>query len=84
MLRRTKRHALLAIRKKSARGNGPKVEFIIDQVDGKTATSKGKKDAISAFRCPPGCLQVLPDDGHYFKVATDGKAKGKINLGNAY
>ena len=23
---------------------------------------------------------MLPDDGYYFKVATNGKAKGKINL----
>jgi fructose-1,6-bisphosphatase II len=62
-------------------GNGPKVEFVIDQVDGTTATSKGRKDAISALACAPaGCLQVLPDDGYYFKVATDGTAKGKINL----
>jgi fructose-1,6-bisphosphatase II len=29
---------------------------------------------------PAGCLKVLPDDGYYFKVATDDKAKGKINL----
>jgi fructose-1,6-bisphosphatase II len=50
-------------------------------VDGTTATSKGKKDAISALACAPaGCLQVLPDDGYYFKVATNGIAKGKINL----
>jgi len=62
-------------------GSGPKVEFVIDQVDGTTATSKGKKDAISALACAPkGCLQVLPDDGYYFKVATDGTSKGKINL----
>ncbi len=61
-------------------GNGPKVEFVIDQVDGTTATSKGKKDAISALACAPaGCLQVLPDDGYYFKIATDGKSKGKIS-----
>jgi fructose-1,6-bisphosphatase II len=62
-------------------GNGPKVQFVIDQVDGTTATSKGKKDAISALACAPsGCLQVLPDDGYYFKVATNGIARGKINL----
>jgi fructose-1,6-bisphosphatase II len=62
-------------------GNGPKVEFVIDPVDGTTATSKGKKDAISALACAPvGCLQVLPDDGYYFKVATNGVSKGKINL----
>ena len=68
-------------REKVGTGNGPKVEFVIDQVDGTTATSKGKKDAISALACAPaGCLQVLPDDGYYFKVATNGAAKGKINL----
>lgn len=27
-----------------------------------------------------GCLQVLPDDGYYFKVATDHQSKGKISL----
>ena len=68
-------------KEKVGTGNGPKVEFIIDQVDGTTATSKGKKDAISALCCAPsGCLKVLPDDGYYFKVATNGLAKGKINL----
>lgn len=62
-------------------GNGPQVEFVVDQVDGTTATSKGKKDAISALACAPrGCLKVLPDDGYYFKVATNGIARGKINL----
>jgi len=62
-------------------GNGPKVEFVVDQVDGTTATSKGKKDAISALACAPqGCLKVLPDDGYYFKIATNGIARGKINL----
>ena len=68
-------------REKVGTGNGPKVEFVIDQVDGTTATSKGRKDAISALACAPaGCLQVLPDDGYYFKVATDGKSRGKISL----
>jgi fructose-1,6-bisphosphatase II len=68
-------------KEKVGTGNGPKVEFIIDQVDGTTATSLGKKDAISALACAPaGCLKVLPDDGYYFKVATDGTSKGKINL----
>jgi fructose-1,6-bisphosphatase II len=61
--------------------SGPKVEFIIDPVDGTTATSKGRKDAISALACAPeGCLQVLPDDGYYFKVATDYQSRGKISL----
>ena len=47
-------------KEKVGTGNGPKVEFVIDQVDGTTATSKGKKDAISALACAPaGCLQVL-------------------------
>jgi len=68
-------------KEKVGTGNGPKVEFVVDQVDGTTATSKGRKDAISALACAPsGCLQVLPDDGYYFKVATNGIAKGKINL----
>jgi fructose-1,6-bisphosphatase II len=60
---------------------GPKVEFVFDPVDGTTATSKGRKDAISALACAPaGCFQVLPDDGYYFKVATDKHSKGKISL----
>lgn len=60
---------------------GPKVEFVIDPVDGTTATSKGRKDAISALACAPaGCFQVLPDDGYYFKVATDHHSIGKISL----
>ena len=68
-------------REKVGTGSGPKVELVIDQVDGTTATSKGKKDAISALACAPaGCLQVLPDDGYYFKVATDDQSKGKISL----
>jgi fructose-1,6-bisphosphatase II len=68
-------------REKVGTGNGPKVELVIDQVDGTTATSKGRKDAISALACaPPNCLQVLPDDGYYFKVATDGQSKGKLSL----
>ena len=68
-------------REKVGTGSGPKVELVIDQVDGTTATSKGKKDAISALACAPaGCFQVLPDDGYYFKVATDGQSKGKISL----
>jgi fructose-1,6-bisphosphatase II len=68
-------------REKVGTGSGPKVELVIDQVDGTTATSKGKKDAISALACAPaGCLQVLPDDGYYFKVATDGQSRGKISL----
>jgi fructose-1,6-bisphosphatase II len=68
-------------REKVGTGSGPKVELVVDQVDGTTATSKGKKDAISALACAPaGCLKVLPDDGYYFKVATDGKSKGKLSL----
>lgn len=62
-------------------GKGPKVEFVVDPVDGTTATSKGRKDAISALACAPaGCFQILPDDGYYFKVATDYNSKGKISL----
>jgi len=68
-------------REKVGTRSGPQVEFVIDPVDGTTATSKGRKDAISALACAPrGCLQVLPDDGYYFKVATDHKSKGKISL----
>lgn len=70
-----------ALREKVGTGKGPKVEFVIDPVDGTTAASKGRKDAISALACAPNdCLQVLPDDGYYFKVATDGNSMGKINL----
>jgi fructose-1,6-bisphosphatase II len=62
-------------------GPGPKVEFVMDPVDGTTATSKGRKDAISALACAPkGCLQVLPDDGYYFKVATDRHSRDRISL----
>lgn len=62
-------------------GRGPKVEFIIDPVDGTTAASKGRKDAISALACAPaGCFQVLPDDGYYFKVATGSHSIDKITL----
>jgi len=69
------------LREKVGTGKGPKVEFIVDPVDGTTATSKGRKDAISALVCAPaGCLQVLPDDGYYFKVATDSQSIGKISL----
>lgn len=68
-------------REKVGTGKGPKVEFVIDPVDGSTASSKGRKDAISALACAPaGCFQVLPDDGYYFKVATDHHSIGKISL----
>ena len=68
-------------REKVGTGRGPKVEFVIDPVDGTTAASKGIKDAISALACAPAeCFQVLPDDGYYFKVATDGNSMGKISL----
>lgn len=70
-----------AYREKVGTGRGPKVEFVIDPVDGTTAASKGRKDAISALACAPaGCFQVLPDDGYYFKVATDYHSAGKISL----
>lgn len=69
------------VKEKVGTGQGPKVEFVIDPVDGTTATSKGRKDAISALACAPkNCLKVLPDDGYYFKVATDLHSKGKISL----
>lgn len=68
-------------REKVGTGKGPKVEFVVDPVDGTTAASKGRKDAISALACAPaGGFQVLPDDGYYFKVATDGHSRGKISL----
>ena len=68
-------------REKVGTGGGPKVEFIVDPVDGTTAASKGRKDAISALACAPaGCLKVLPDDGYYFKIATDYHAMGKISM----
>ncbi len=68
-------------REKVGTGGGPKVEFVLDPVDGTTATSKGRKDAISALACAPAsCLKVLPDDGYYFKVATDHQSKGEISL----
>jgi len=68
-------------REKVGTGGGPKVEFVVDPVDGTTATSKGRKDAISALACAPsGCLQVLPDDGYYFKMTTDHQSKSKISL----
>jgi len=67
-------------REKVGTGKGPKVEFVVDPVDGSTASSKGRKDAISALACAPaGCFQVLPDDGYYFKVATDYHSIGKIS-----
>ncbi|MCW4005335.1 MAG: class II fructose-bisphosphatase [Candidatus Bathyarchaeota archaeon] len=70
-----------AIREKVGTGNGPKVEFVVDPVDGTTATSKGRKDAISALACAPkGCFQILPDDGYYYKIATGGHSIGKISL----
>jgi fructose-1,6-bisphosphatase II len=70
-----------ALREKVGTGRGPKVEFVVDPVDGTTAASKGRKDAISALACAPAeCLQVLPDDGYYFKVATDCNSIGKITL----
>lgn len=68
-------------REKVGTGRGPKVEFVVDPVDGTTAVSKGRKDAISALACAPaGCLQVLPDDGYYFKIATDYHSIGKLSM----
>jgi fructose-1,6-bisphosphatase II len=68
-------------REKVGTGSGPKLEFVMDPVDGTTATSKGRKDAISALACGPvDCLQVLPDDGYYFKAATGPESKGRISL----
>ena len=68
-------------REKVGTGKGPKVEFVIDPVDGTTAASKGRKDSISALACAPArCFQMLPDDGYYFKVATDHHSISKISL----
>lgn len=68
-------------REKVGTGHGPALEFIVDPVDGTTAASKGRKDSISALACAPvGCFQVLPDDGYYFKVATDYQSNGKLSL----
>jgi fructose-1,6-bisphosphatase II len=68
-------------RERVGTGNGPVVEFVVDPVDGTTAASKGRKDAISALACAPrGCFQVLPDDGYYFKVVTDFHSRGKLSL----
>jgi len=68
-------------REKVGTGNGPALEFVVDPVDGTTAASKGRKDSISALACAPkGCFQVLPDDGYYFKVATDYHSRDKLSL----
>jgi fructose-1,6-bisphosphatase II len=68
-----------AYREKVGTGTGPQVEFVIDPVDGTTAASKGRKDAISALACAPaGCFQVLPDDGYYFKIATSNHSLNKL------
>ncbi len=68
-------------REKVGTGRGPKVEFIVDPVDGTTAASKGRKDSISALACAPaGDFQVLPDDGYYFKIATDSHSIGKLSM----
>ena len=68
-----------AYREKVGTGRGPKVEFVVDPVDGTTAASKGRKDAISALACAPaGYFQVLPDDGYYFKIATDQDRKSVV------
>ena len=70
-----------AYREKVGTGRGPKVEFVVDPVDGTTAVSLGRKDAISAIACAPkGCFQVLPDDGYYLKIATDYHSIGKISF----
>lgn len=68
-------------REKVGTGSGPKVDFVVDPVDGTTATAKGRKDAISALACAPrGHFQVLPDDGYYFKVAAGPECKGALSL----
>lgn len=68
-------------REKVGTGRGPKLEFVIDPVDGTTAASKGRKDAISALACAPaGCFQVLPDDGYYLKIAADCSSLSRISI----
>ncbi|MDR0797148.1 MAG: fructose-bisphosphatase class II [Nitrososphaerota archaeon] len=68
-------------REKVGTGYGPALDFVVDPVDGTTAASKGRKDSISTIACAPrGCFQVLPDDGYYFKVATDYHSNGKLSL----
>ncbi len=68
-------------REKVGTGQGPQLEFVVDPVDGTTAASKGRKDSISALACAPkGCFQVLPDDGYYFKIATDHHSIGKLSM----
>ena len=68
-------------REKVGTGVGPQLDFVIDPVDGTTATSKGGKDVISALACGPrGSLQVLPDDGYYYKIATGPEARGRITM----
>ncbi|MCW4009182.1 MAG: fructose-bisphosphatase class II family protein [Candidatus Bathyarchaeota archaeon] len=69
-----------AYREKVGTGRGPKVEFVVDPVDGTTAASKGRKDSISALACAPsGCFQILPDDGYYFKIATSDHSLGTLS-----
>jgi len=69
------------LREKVGLGTGPRLEFVMDPVDGTTATAMGGKDAISALACAPsGCLQALPDDGYYFKIAAGPEAMGRIDL----
>ncbi len=68
-------------REKVGMRDGPHLEFVVDPVDGTTATAKGRNNAISALACAPvNCLKVLPDDGYYFKAATGPESKGKISL----
>src|SRR3989304_6396194 len=51
-------------REKVGTGKGPKIEFVVDPVDGTIAASKGMKDAILALACgPAGCFPGLPGDG---------------------
>ena len=70
-----------ARREKVGKGYGPKVEFIIDPADGTNAIAKGLKDGISALACAPkGCLQVMPDDGYYYKIAAGSQCKGKLSI----
>jgi len=68
-------------REKVGTGVGSQLDFVIDPVDGTTATSKGGKDVISALACAPkNCLQLLPDDGYYYKIAIGPEARGRITM----
>ena len=70
-----------ARREKVGKGYGPELEFIIDPADGTNAIAKGLKDGISALACAPkDHLQVMPDDGYYYKIAAGSQCKGQLSM----